>query len=53
MTFPLGLHQTCFFEDSHVMRNRGLRKLYTLLNIPGTEPSFLVDRASTFFFKCV
>ena len=33
------------------MRNRRLRQLYPLLDIEGAEPSFLVQRASAFFFE--
>jgi len=33
------------------MRNRRLRQLHALLDIEGTEPGFLVERASAFLFE--
>src|ERR1039458_9174251 len=51
VALSLRFHHAGPFQDAHVMRNRRLRQLHTLLDIAGTEAGFLVERASALFFE--
>ena len=51
MPLSLSLYKAGSFQNPHVMRNSRLRQLHPFFDIEGAEPSFLADRASTFFFK--
>jgi len=51
MTFSSCFNHARFLQNPHVMRNRRLRQLHTLLDVASAQPSFFIDRASTFFFE--